>query len=228
MKKNNILTNYESYYRNKKNKILFPSELLVKVFLGKTVKIYSKQKLKNKKILDLSCGDGRNLGFFKKIGLKVYGTEISLKILKILNNNITKQKIKINLKVGTASNIPFQNSFFDYVVAYHSAYYLEKNGKIEDNINEIYRVMKKRSSFFGTIPLKNNYYFKGAKYIKKNQYMIKKDPLKIRNNSILACVKNKNELYKLLKKKFKKIKIGKLNMNFFGFNENFLFFTVEK
>ena len=62
----------------------------------------------------------------------------------------------------------------------------------------------------------------------KNQYIIKKDPLKIRNNSILACVKNKNELYKFLKKKFKKIKIGKLNMNFFGLNENFLFFTVKK
>ena len=77
------------------------------------------------------------------------------------------------------------------MVVYHSAYYLEENGKIEDNINEIYRVMKKGSSFFGTIPLKNNYYFKGAKYLKKNQYIIKKDPLKIRNNSILACVKNK-------------------------------------
>ena len=228
MKKNKILTNYESYYKNKKNKILFPSELLVKVFLGTTVKIYSKHKLKNKKVLDLSCGDGRNLDFFRKLGLKVYGTEISLKILKILHNNFAKQKFRFNLKVGTAANIPFQNSFFDYVVAYHSAYYLEKNGKIENNLNEIYRVMKKKSSFFGTMPLKNNYYFKGAKYIKKNQYMIKKDPLKIRNNSVLACVKNKNELYKLLKKKFKKIKIGKLNMNYFGFSENFLFFTVEK
>ena len=64
--------------------------------------------------------------------------------------------------------------------------------------------------------------------MKKNQFKIINDPLKIRNNSVLACVKNKNELYKMLNKNFKKIRIGKFEMDFFGLKENFLFFTVEK
>ena len=225
MKKNKIISNYENYYKRKKNNNLFPSELLIKIFLGTTTPIYSKHKLKNKKILDLSFGDGRNLVFFKKLGLKVYGTEISSKIVKIITS---KQKLKDRFRVGTASDIPFQNSFFDYVVAYHSAYYLKEGDEIEKNLNEIFRIMKKKSYFFGTIPLKSNYYFKGAKYLKKNQFKIINDPLKIRNNSVLACVKNKKELYKMLNKNFKKIRIGKFEMDFFGFKENFLFFTVEK
>ena len=64
--------------------------------------------------------------------------------------------------------------------------------------------------------------------MRKNQYKIINDPLKIRNNSVLACVKNKKELYKMLDKNFKKIRIGKSEIDFFGFKENFLFFTVEK
>ena len=134
MKNNKIISNYENYYKRKKNNNLFPSELLIKVFLGTTTPIYSKHKLKNKKILDLSFGDGRNLVFFKKLGLKVYGTEISSKIVKIITS---KQKLKDRFRVGTASDIPFQNSFFDYVVAYHSAYYLKEGDEIEKNLDEI-------------------------------------------------------------------------------------------
>ncbi len=225
MKNKKIVSNYERYYKRKKNSNLFPSELLIKTFLGTTTPIFSKHKFKNKKVLDLSFGDGRNLVLFKKLGLKIYGTEISSKIVKIITS---KYKLKGRFRVGTASDIPFQNSFFDYVVAYHSAYYLKEGDDIEKNLNEISRIMKKKSYFFGTIPLKSNYYFRGAKYLKKNQFKIINDPLKIRNNSVLACVKNKNELYKILNKNFKRIRIGKFEMDFFGFKENFLFFTVEK
>ena len=57
--------------------------------------------------------------------------------------------MKDRFRVGTASDIPFQNSFFDYVVAYHSAYYLKEGDEIEKNLDEIFRIMKKKSYFLG-------------------------------------------------------------------------------
>ena len=88
--KNKRKEKYSNYYTKffKKNNSVFPSEFLVKLFLGKSKKILSLTKYKSKKILDLSFGDGRNLIFFKNLKFNTYGTEISKDII----NRFKKKK----------------------------------------------------------------------------------------------------------------------------------------
>ena len=156
----------------------------------------------------------------------MYGTEISQ---KIINNYKKKNPIKnIKLKEGSNSSLPFKNNFFNYVLAWNSFYYLQKDTSIFDNILEISRVIKKDGFFIGTIPILNTYYFKNNKKIDKYKYQIKNDYLNIRNNSYLCGVNNKSDLKSILKVNFKNINIAQSFNNYFGIEENLLVFCCQK
>lgn len=223
-----LKNNYEKYYAGKKKTKLYPTEFVLRILKGSYPKFFilKDQKYTNKKILDLSFGDGRNLFFLKDIGFNVFGTEISKKIIENFKKKNSIENIK--LKEGNNSFLPFKNKFFDYILAWNSFYYLQKNTTIGDNIFEISRVLKNDGFFIGSIPLLNSYYFKKNKKINKYKYQIKNDYLNIRNNSYLCGVKNKTELEKILYKNFKNINIAHSYNNYFGIEENLLIFCCQK
>ena len=95
-------------------------------------------------------------------------------------------------------------------------------------MKEISRILKKNGLFIGTIPTKNNYLFKNSLKLGKYKYYIKKDPLKLRNNSIVACVRSKKDANNILKTKFNKINFGHIFINNFGLNENVITFVAKK
>ena len=65
MKIKNLKRKYANYYINLEKSKLYPSEYLVRIFLSNRNKQrFNFPQFKNKKFLDLSCGDGRNLKFF--------------------------------------------------------------------------------------------------------------------------------------------------------------------
>ena len=220
--------NYEKYYDNKKISKLYPTEFLIRIFKGNypNFSILKKQKYKKKLILDLSFGDGRNLSFLKDLGFNVFGSEISQ---KIIDNFKKKNYIKnIKLKVGDNTSLPFKNSNFNYVLAWNSFYYLQKNTSIFDNLLEISRIIKKNGFFIGTSPILSTYYFKKNSKINAYKYQIKNDYLNIRNNSYLCGIKDKNDLKKILKVNFKNINIAHSFNNYFGIEENLLVFCCQK
>jgi ubiquinone/menaquinone biosynthesis C-methylase UbiE len=226
-KNSELKKKYEHYYENQKIKNLFPSEFLVKIFLSQNHEFIGRKKYNKLRLLDLSFGDGRNLNFFKKLGFKVYGTEISNKIINKVKNNLKSGHKDIVFKVGKSNYLPFKKNYFDYIVAHNSFYYLDENIEIEENLREIKRVMKKNSFFIGTAPKTNNYYFRNASKLGNKKYLIKNDFLKIRNNSIICGFKSKNELKKLLQKFFKKISIGHSFNEFFKTKEYLYNFIVK-
>ncbi len=218
-----LIKKYEKFYGKNKNKNLYPSEYLVRIFLSQRNKKKLKlKKYKNKKILDLSFGDGRNLNFFNDLGFNVYGTEISKKIIDYFD-----QKKKFELRVGKAHSIPFDDNFFDIIVASNSCYYLDKNITFKDNLCEINRVLKKDGVFICNVPNVSNYYFKNSIKLSNNEFLIKNDYLKLRNNYKLAAFEDEIDLKKIFKKFFKKLNIGLSNNNYWGINE-FMYLIVSR
>ena len=226
--KNNIINNYTKYYIKKKITNLYPSEFVVRSFLGNYPNYRMNKNFRNKKILDLSFGDGKNLKFLYDLGFNVFGTEISRKIISKCQKYLNKNKTKVDLKIGMNSDIPFENNFFNFILAAHSCYYLNENDNFDSNLNEISRVLKKNGYFIGSVPTFNNYYFKNADKVDKNKFKIKYDYLKIRQNSFIAGFKNEKDLSKYLKKYFKNINFGYTDNNFYGINENMIIFSCVK
>jgi ubiquinone/menaquinone biosynthesis C-methylase UbiE len=93
--------------------------------------------LKNKVVLDLGCGNGKDMIVYELLGTKeVYGVDSS----KIM---IADGKKKVahpeNLFVAEIEKLPFKNNFFDLIVGRFSLHYLDN---FDAGYKEIARVLK--------------------------------------------------------------------------------------
>jgi SAM-dependent methyltransferase len=193
---------YEKFYKNKLTKIFYPESLVVKLFCSTKPIQYLDQKYKNKKILDLGCGNGRHSLLFDSLGFNTFPLEtsknISLKVEKFLN-----QKVYF----GDSYNLPFKNKYFDYVFAFNSIYYVQED-KIEFStiLQHIKDKLKKRGVFIFTLIGNKHSFIKKNKKIARDKIIIKNDFLNFRNHTQIYY---KKSFVKEIKKKF--------NIKFKGF-----------
>lgn len=86
-------------------------------------------------VLDLGCGDGLDLAYYKTLGVEVSGFDISEKLVKIAKERLPE----INIQIGSFEKMPFQNGYFDVVL---SKYAIQTSGDLAPVFEEIYRVLK--------------------------------------------------------------------------------------
>src|SRR3989338_4671620 len=91
------------------------------------------------KILDVGCGNCRNLlpFFIKKFDC--YGIDFSENMIKEAKKFVSKKNMKVNLKVGDVSKLPYKDKSFDYLLSFAVLHHL-KNPEIR--IKEINMVLK--------------------------------------------------------------------------------------
>ena len=132
----------------KQNSIAYPAEYVIRIFKGNYPKLQlSKKSFSRKKICDVSCGDGRNIVLLNECGFDVYGTDITKEIIKHTKENLNRLVIKSTLKVGNNLHLPFDPSFFDYLLSWNACYYMGNNLDFNLHVNEYARVLKKNDCF---------------------------------------------------------------------------------
>jgi ubiquinone/menaquinone biosynthesis C-methylase UbiE len=100
--------------------------------------------VKNKKILDLACGNGYFSGKLENKGAIVTGVDYSGELLKIANSK-KKKNSKMRFFEGSSNNMKFlKSNSFDMIVS-NIAFMDIKN--INGTINECSRVLKKGGKF---------------------------------------------------------------------------------
>lgn len=225
MNNEKLSTNFYKLYKNRIK--VYPSEYCLKFFNGNNK--YKKIIKKNKKILDIGFGDGRDLVLFDNLKMNVYGVEIHKKIVDEVKKNLFKMGIKPNLSVGTNIKTIYKNNFFDFVFSASTSSYLEnKNVSIDNIFSYIYSLCKKNAYFFGFILGHKSTIIKNSKKIKKNVFCLY-DNLKIRNKIFYYSFKNKEEVKKKLKRnKFKKIEVFESNLDWFGRKSQRFYFICRK
>ena len=166
-------------------------------FRQKPIKELEKLNWKKGKILDIGCGNCRNLLPFKH--LDCYGIDFSREMLEQAKKFSQKNNLKVKLKLSSAEKLPFKNNYFDYVLAIAVLHHLKNP---ETAVKEIHRVLKNNGEVYITdwnklqarflfrrkevyIPWKQkkqtlyryyNFigYFKLKKILKKNNFKISK------------------------------------------------------
>lgn len=101
------------------------------------------------RVLDIGCGNARNLLPFYESGFDCYGVDFSSEMLKIAKQFCMKKKLKCTLKKADMRKLPFRNDFFDVCIMAQSLHNLEKNP--EKALEEMNRVMKKGSIGFVSV-----------------------------------------------------------------------------
>lgn len=66
------------------------------------------------KVLEVGCGTGTNLMLYQRAGCSVYGIDLSPSMLEVARAKLGEGA---DLQLGNASNMPYQDNFFDSVIA---------------------------------------------------------------------------------------------------------------
>ncbi|MEJ2166191.1 MAG: class I SAM-dependent methyltransferase [Desulfobacterales bacterium] len=215
---------WTEYYERQKGQLICPEGFIVRIFLSTfPYPLLSDRNFHGRKILDLSCGYGRNLGLLIDLGFSVFATEVSDEIIQKTHEYFPE----VEISKGSNTNLPFRNGFFDYLMACNTCYYLEGDSVFANNLCEISRVLKEEGIFIGSIPTLNHFIFSGGDHCADGSVIIRQDRLGLRNGDRLQGAANSNHVSQMLSPFFKNIQIGHMKDECFGMARDLYYFTCN-
>ena len=100
----------------------------------------------NEKILDLGIGTGLASIQFSKIGLRVYGLDISEDMLNVCRNKAFTEELK--LYKLSSGNIPYDDNYFNHIICCGVLHFVSDLKKV---FSDVARVLQKGGIFGFTI-----------------------------------------------------------------------------
>lgn len=127
----------------------------------------------NSKVLDIGCGNGRNL--FYRNDLDIIGLELSVELCKI----VTKRGGKV--VHGNMIDLPFKDNSFDYIISIASYHHLDNNEDRTKAVNEMYRVLKEKGLIYIQVWAMEQPFQSRRKFLKRDELV----PWKNKDGTIL-------------------------------------------
>ena len=113
---------------------------------------------KGKKVLEIGCGSGIDSAEFAKHGAEVYSVDMTDKAVNHTKKLFKQLKLKGEISKAVASDLPFQNDFFDLVYSYGVLHHIPYP---ERALEEIHRVLKPKGKCYAMLYHKDSllYYY---------------------------------------------------------------------
>jgi len=209
--------NYSTYYRDQDVKV-YPNEFVIRSFLGKYPHHrMNKAALKGQNILDLGFGDGRNMPLLADLGMDVHGAEVTQAICDEITARMAKRGIKVDARVGRNADIPYDDNYFDNILACSSCYYIDPGQTYTDNLTEIARVTKSGGYFIHCLPMLTTFILKNAKPLDNEGHLeVTQDPYGVRVGQKMRGFANEDDIKKTLEPWFTDITIGSSKADYWG------------
>lgn len=126
---------------------MYPNESMIQFVAGRYFQ-ESEAKRKNIRILEVGCGSGANLWMLSKEGFDTHGIDSSQVGIDLAAQHLRiKWGVDADLRHGSFTHLPYDDSFFDAVVDVVSFQVLS----LDDShlaLQEIRRVLKPEGAFF--------------------------------------------------------------------------------
>jgi tellurite methyltransferase len=122
-------------------------------------------------ILDLGCGVGRHAQFFASKGFITSGIDASPTGIDYARQVAANDELDIDYRVGSFLALPWDDASFDYVLSWHVLYHGDGESA-RQAIIEVYRVLRPRGLFQGTMLSKRNHRFGEGVEIRPNTFVI--------------------------------------------------------
>ncbi|MBW7452498.1 class I SAM-dependent methyltransferase [Paenibacillus sepulcri] len=135
---------WEDIYNSHESNLSYPDENLVRI----SHRLFQKET--HAKILDYGFGSGSNLIHLAQKGFELHGVEISETAIRNLKDKLSKMDMPAHLHSIRDKKIPYEDQFFDVVVAWQVLYYNDWSS-LEMAIKEIDRILRPGGIFLGTM-----------------------------------------------------------------------------
>jgi SAM-dependent methyltransferase len=232
----NVKETYTDFHLKHRSNHLYPTEWVIRTMLGNYPELkLDRSKYKGGKVLDLGFGDGRNMSLLNNCGLDVHGVEITNETVGMVNKAMADLNIDVTLKVGANAHIPYDDRFFDYILASGSCYYIDGNETFNDNLNEITRVLKPGGYFITNFPaitdikgIPELYILKGSTPTADGHTIIQNDVYGLRNGYKFKVFHSKEEIVGILSPLYEDISVGYCFDNYYGIQINTYIVTAKK
>lgn len=113
-------------------------------------------------MLDLGCGPGRHAALFARNGFRVSALDISEYVIGEVKKTSAAAGLAVDAKAGDMLDMPYADSSFDCLVAFHSVSHTDTPG-MDRVIGQIRRVLKPGGELFLTVCSKSAWHFDSPK-----------------------------------------------------------------
>lgn len=224
-----LASKYDAFYRARQSAHVYPVEFVVRAFLGTYPRLKPDTKLyPGRRVLDLGFGDGRNMPLLSNLGMEVHGVEISDEICNAGAARLAALGHQVVTRVGRNHQIPYDNAFFDHVLACHACYYVDPGTRFSDNIAEIARVLRSSGRFVFSAPCADSYIMNGAVDLGDGHMQITQDPYGVRNGTIMRTFDSAAEIAAAIAPHFTEARIGAARNDWWGIEERVWIVVCER
>ena len=221
---------WHQFYSQSQQGARYPTEWVVRTLAGGDyphLKM-NKAEYKGSPILDLSCGDGRNLPLLIDLKFDVHATEVTQPQVDQLVIKADELCWPVQFSVASNVLLPFPDRYFKYLLACSSMYYLDGDSTWESVLSETARILSDDGWLIGNIPDSENSVLRDAEFLSDGSAIIRNDPFAIRDGVRFMVAENEAEVRHLLKPEFEVVSIGHQHDNFFGLMVSGFFFVAQR
>jgi SAM-dependent methyltransferase len=212
---------YKTFYQERVSPHVYPVEFVVRAFLGRYPRLPNEvREYRGKHVLDLGCGDGRNMPMLANLGMRVHGVEISESICDLTRRRMQALGVDAEIRVGRNHQIPFENACFEQLLACHACYYVDPGTTFRHNLLEFARVLKPGGRFVFSAPMPSTYILRDAVDLGDGHFEVANDPYGLRNGYVLKCFADENEIAHGLSPYFEDFAVGGCRNDFWGIEEH--------
>lgn len=122
-----------------------------------TYKLHEYTKFKQKKVLDVGCGNGYVLSKYAKEGASVTGIDITETAIDLCKKRFEFMNLSGDFRVANAELLPFEDNTFDCICSMGVLHHTPNPLKA---IEEIYRVLKPNGRLIVMFYHKNSFYYR--------------------------------------------------------------------